>query len=360
MIAATEMNNVASEVALDLMDQMGLTSWVWDSFEDWAVCDECDANHGQTFMRDDDMPPAHPNCRCTVSLEEAWQDKQAEEQVAGVEEPVDKLLKGYNPEEIRDDHGRWTSEGGDDVISPEERTKNRVQAVDPEELVSLESMHASDYDRGKLKQGVVDDISAGGNIEPQAVQDVLDGWASSSTGGWGLNIQEAASKEFDTPLSKYLQDRVNGDRYQAIAPMTGNQDTNQSILRAMYDATQKDLADAGYSPDDRVFLQRGVSMDPTDAVKGLQSGDVIRCESNPLESWTVSNNVAFDFGQAGPTTYGAVISTYVRVGDILSTPYTGLGCLREGEVVVLGKPRYASIVGIAGPDPDADIAAGNP
>ena len=105
-IAATEMNNVASEVALDLMDQMGLTSWTWDSFEDWAVCDECDANNGQTFMRDDDMPPAHPNCRCSVSLEEAWQDKQAEEDVVGVE-PVDKLLKAYNPDQLRDADANW-------------------------------------------------------------------------------------------------------------------------------------------------------------------------------------------------------------------------------------------------------------
>ena len=114
-IAATEMNNVASEVALDLMESLGLTSWTWDAFEDWAVCDECDAKNGKTFMADDEMPPAHPNCRCSVSLEEAWQDKQAEEQVAGVEEPVDKLLKYYNPDQHNADWPKRTPDKMSDL-----------------------------------------------------------------------------------------------------------------------------------------------------------------------------------------------------------------------------------------------------
>jgi len=64
MIAATEMNNVASEIAYQQMGFFGITQWRWDAFNDWAVCDECADLNGQTFdVEDQDSyPPAHPRC----------------------------------------------------------------------------------------------------------------------------------------------------------------------------------------------------------------------------------------------------------------------------------------------------------
>ena len=62
MIAITETTGIASEIARELMEQIGSESWVWNSRNDYLVCDECAELHGQTFGIDDEMPPLHPNC----------------------------------------------------------------------------------------------------------------------------------------------------------------------------------------------------------------------------------------------------------------------------------------------------------
>ncbi len=70
MIAATEMNYLASEVSYQQMQYMGIERWLWDAFAD--ACDICldlqQQSNAQPFTLNDPMPPdaSHPNCRCGV------------------------------------------------------------------------------------------------------------------------------------------------------------------------------------------------------------------------------------------------------------------------------------------------------
>lgn len=66
-IATTEIGGVASEIAYQQMNYMGITRWQWDAFPD--ACPICDDLNGQTFdVEDTDAyPPApHPRCKCGV------------------------------------------------------------------------------------------------------------------------------------------------------------------------------------------------------------------------------------------------------------------------------------------------------
>lgn len=65
------------------------------------------------------------------------------------------------------------------------------------------------------------------------------------------------------------------------------------------------------------------------------SGELITVVSQPLSSWSTNRGTADDFG-SGEGQYGIVVSGKIPVERIFCTSVTGLGCLNEGEFVVLG------------------------
>lgn len=67
MIAQTEMTGITSQIQLETFRQIGEDSWYWINVNDNLVCNECLSKHGILFSIDDEMPPAHPNCRCFPS-----------------------------------------------------------------------------------------------------------------------------------------------------------------------------------------------------------------------------------------------------------------------------------------------------
>lgn len=65
------------------------------------------------------------------------------------------------------------------------------------------------------------------------------------------------------------------------------------------------------------------------------AGTMVTVDSQPLSSWSVSTSTAEDFGSSEGA-YGLVLSGRIPVERIFCTTITGLGCLKEGEIVVIG------------------------
>jgi hypothetical protein len=96
------------------------------------------------------------------------------------------------------------------------------------------------------------------------------------------------------------------------------------VLDTIYSRTQSILKNMGYSPDDSIFLYRGMSS------YRLKSGKVYsfkNFKSNPLSSWSINPDTAMTFGNK-------VLITKVKVKDIFSVYLTGFGCREESEVVL--------------------------
>lgn len=84
---------------------------VWIASDDERTCAECQDLDGETADFDEEFEPGvfappdpHPDCRCSVGL-------VRDEEGIG---KVYVILKEFDPNQPRDDHGRWTSDGGDD------------------------------------------------------------------------------------------------------------------------------------------------------------------------------------------------------------------------------------------------------
>lgn len=113
-----------------------------------------------------------------------------------------------------------------------------------------------------------------------------------------------------------------GDRDNVIPPAT-----LRKAVRAMYEMTQADLADQGIRGD--LLLFRGANM-PAGSMPKFR-GFAVRTPTNAASSWSSERDTAAAFGHV-------VMARRVPVSRILSSPVTGLGCLREFEFVVLGDP----------------------
>lgn len=108
MIARTELAFADVKGTLIGWNESGVVAekqWIVAQDE---VCDLCLELHGQRVALDDDFeldgevvrdPPLHPNCRCDVLP--VFPD-EVEERVA----------RDFNPDQPRDEHGRWTDGGG--------------------------------------------------------------------------------------------------------------------------------------------------------------------------------------------------------------------------------------------------------
>jgi len=66
-IAVTETNYAYNSAAVDQYAASGLTQFEWFAYDDGLTCEVClDEESANPHDLSDDVPPAHPNCRCTV------------------------------------------------------------------------------------------------------------------------------------------------------------------------------------------------------------------------------------------------------------------------------------------------------
>ena len=170
-------------------------------------------------------------------------------------------------------------------------------------------------------------------VRTQAVDDLVARWAKTSndTDLTAHALQDAAEAEFGLhgtapwtdpkPESVLDEDSMKGMRL---------------FLRAQYEITQERLKAAGL---DTLTLYRGMKIVPD----GLEHGKSAEISTRPINAFSASKQVAFDFSKgimtqsiAGPKGKGIVISGKVPAERVLSLATTGIGCLSEQEAVVLG------------------------
>jgi hypothetical protein len=119
-------------------------------------------------------------------------------------------------------------------------------------------------------------------------------------------------------------DRITDSEVAAIGQVHGP--ALRSFARAQYDATQADLAARGIT---EVTVYRGTG------VQGVSEGSVTL---RPASSWSSDPSTAREFAATAADQDGnaAVLAATVPASRVLSTPSTGVGCLSEDEVVLLG------------------------
>lgn len=161
---------------------------------------------------------------------------------------------------------------------------------------------------------------------------MIRGWADTSADESvdAVVMQKAVQEEFG--LSDAKTDHFPKDpRY--IRDMSAE----RAFVRAMYENTQKELADAGV---ERVTLMRGMHVE-----QALSSERDTTVQLQPASSFSSSPEIALGF--ATPVSrHPVVIGISVPRSRILATAGTGFGCLKEREFVVLGGEVRARVLSV--------------
>ena len=145
--------------------------------------------------------------------------------------------------------------------------------------------------------------------------------------GWNsMDIHKAATSDAWWEASKSVYN-------ESTAIPIASRAEERAIARAMYDITQRQLENYGYSPDDYVKLYRGFG---SQGGKGWQARDKPAYYGNTIESWSVSPMEAANFGKV-------TISIAVPRSTVFCTARTGLGCMSEGEYVIFGNLDYHEV-----------------
>ncbi len=127
-------------------------------------------------------------------------------------------------------------------------------------------------------------------------------------------------------------------KVQKVAPrlFPGQTDKDaKSILRSMYNHTQKALQDAGYGENDYITLYRGFGIK---SVSSKFVGSKVSIHDNPISSWSAESYVARNFANQNrrSTTDAIVVKMEIPRKRVLSAASTGFGCWSESEFTILG------------------------
>jgi len=201
--------------------------------------------------------------------------------------------------------------------------------------------HVNSGTRGEIKDEIVTKLSADSGVDYDTVNIIIKTWAGSSNDNNpnALAIQQEAAKMFGASLSEWQQGKV--DHYEkgneriilkdgklvnikpALEPNKFTRPQIRSVLNAMYEHTQTQLAAAGIP--EYITLRRGV------ADINLPKGSIQNIYSNTLSSFTSYSGVAKYFRGSG-----IIMEIQIPRSRILATARTGFGCLDEAEYVVIG------------------------
>jgi hypothetical protein len=220
-------------------------------------------------------------------------------------------------------------------------------------------------------------------VREAAVSRMVSMWAASSNDEnvVSLAVQRAAQDEFGLKeampwKTNETTSRAVDDAYASSGP------TYRRFVRAQYDQTQQMLSDMGVS---EVGLHRGIRVKDDDAVAlfgaetffvkmddagsqfadsphgmrrpyGMESPDVKRgpVGQRPMSSWSTSMEQADRFtsgitltNDERKNTTPLIMSARIPASKIIATPFTGVGCLTEQEVVTLSGDYPVEVYTIA-------------
>lgn len=344
-IAITESTRLMTEGQLATYDQLGVTQLRWKSVHDMNVCPRCKELEEQT--RENPMqrgfesvvPPAHPGCRCRLSpvLDDEEIERIPEPVVAETElkhvrpfDPKDKVLQKQSRELTDKFLRRNTSRS---------LTDNSFRAEAKKAVAK------------RLNARLVNDPTIkkiwGKNADSR-IKSLISKWADTSADNnpYAIAMQRAVAEEFG--LSTEMLPKLSGPMRTAYLDIWKTEGKAlRRFVRVMYEETQSELAAWGI---DEVVLYRGMQWDIETAPKWIT--DVAR-KSNieidiiemPLSSFSSDfyTSRAFATGTPGGTVSEyiaedkamALVQVVVPRENVLSTPWTGFGCLSEEEFTML-------------------------
>lgn len=230
--------------------------------------------------------------------------------------------------------------------------KGAMEAVKQLDIVPSDfqdQVEILDFQSKGAKVMVMQDLAERTGLPEPTVAGLIKQWAHTSNDDdyRALWLQKMAAEEFGVELSEWQAAKIDemetlrNQYFESGEDLPGNlwtpefgntvgllekERAGRAFLRAMYDNTQTFLAEHGV---EEVVLYRGADYEEPQ-VKGTRRTAV----ENVMESWSREFNSAAEF--AGKELDGAIIRTVVPASRILATPFTGFGCLHEGEFVVLG------------------------
>jgi hypothetical protein len=351
LVATTEVTRAYAEgslVSARIYEQQGWFRWnkIWRTSQDGLVCPVClplndvvvegvdaefDSKAGSL-----NIPPSHPGCRCFTVLVPVIEEAEAEEGEAG------QFPTGEDT--TSEKVGAWLVEGTGLEHWQDAAMTERVQA----------------------KREIIEEIESRSGVNKWDADTMIRQWSHTNYGDdmRHLAIQEDAAEIFDLPMSARQQAQLDKLRQEMrdwkpdpvwgeteppekLLPLLDSK-MQKSALRAMYDYTQEELANAGVG--ETIRLRRGVRL-PFSQVEKWEVGDQVQVGGNVLESWSVGRGTARRFARDPELDeVGIVLEMDVPRSMILSTARTGFGCLKEGEFVVMGsRPGSASrIVAVYG------------
>ena len=248
------------------------------------------------------------------------------------------------------------------------------------DLVEGESGYSENYEAKGAKVKVMQDLAADTGLPEPVVAELIRQWAHTSNDDdyRALWLQKMAAEEFGVPLSDWQAEKlvafesvINPQREeferaqadpitrregaQFLMPakyqnplenmdfksgdLAAQEEAGRTFLRAMYDRTQSFLSEHGV---EEVVLYRGQQYLRE---QSPEFGEHVPAVENAVESWSTSRDTARSFGSDwNERISGVVERTVVPAARILATPFTGVGCLGEGEVVVLGGLGESEVV----------------
>lgn len=225
-------------------------------------------------------------------------------------------------------------------LSIEARIINYKQCTFEEAQAALDAYNKSNPDKTPYK--LYEDAKEA--LAEDATSGLIAAWAMSSNDDFpdSLAIQDTAKRIFklDNTAPWTSQDASTEPQKEALLLKHG--DVYEAYLKAQYDNTQEFFKSKGIS---EITVYRGLQKSDIDM--GLNFGDEddddyegifsgFELQSRPLSSWTTKLGTAEDFASAFNTNSGTVYRQVIPTSRIIGTPFTGLGCRREEELVILG------------------------
>lgn len=376
MIARTEIIHAHAEGQLDAFEDLGVAEVgvmsEWSTAGDELVCPLCEELEGTVFTVEEarGLIPRHPNCRCTwipanvgegkekgrattAAAKERRIDRsiQQERPNTDLDEARDKstwagkdvdpetvVIDNYDPDQERDENGRWTSGGGGggDKAGSEytqglkkEVEKNFLKKGNVDGFMSTDDSHPS-FRMAQAVEGATDRETMMKVVKSQmdwqsSPSKAVDEWKAARA----LGMSEAVPQD----VKAQLEQNPEMDR-KTLKAFMAREEFTQAFLREKY-AGQIDS-------EDRITLYRGVSGPQAREIQRLKKDD-IDVGVHGLSSFSTDIQSARDFAfVVSKSLRGAVLEVKVPVKEVWAAPQDlspqGFKYLNDrGEVVVRSK-----------------------
>src|SRR4051794_37772493 len=230
------------------------------------------------------------------------------------------VSRAFNPDEPRDEHGRWVSGTSQAPQDTAARTWYHHDQLPVGQLPSQQDVN-------RLARAVTSRLRQEVPRGPKAL-DLMNPWHAGARSAKYRDLRAAVQQEFGLPGNWQT-----GHDVSAYKP----------LIHAIYQETQAQLGHAGLKD---VTLYRGLLLENTTLPRGVGPGrsgahaDTVH-DGRPLASWTSNPAIPPGFAKThhreGWTP--VILQATIPAAKVFSTAHSGIGLLRKEEFVVLGGPQ---------------------